>query len=56
MRGIADEARTEDVDRRLTLLQAVLFNRTVLFVAIAAAVLLQLLWLRRFWPAGNQWM
>lgn len=55
MRGMASEARTEGVDRRLTLLQTVLFNQTVLFVTIAAAVLLQLVWLRRFWPARKRW-
>jgi hypothetical protein len=55
MRGIADEAQTEGVDRRVTLLQAVLVNRTMLVLAISAVVLMQLLSLRRFWPARNRW-
>jgi hypothetical protein len=55
MRGIADEAQTEGVDRRVTLLQAVLVNRAMQVLAISAVVLVQLWSLRRFWPARNRW-
>jgi hypothetical protein len=51
VRGRASALTTHGVDRRLTLLDGVLVNRYVAALAATAVILLQLVWLRRYWPA-----